>query len=327
MKDKKCVLCGNKLFNLVLKVREEIKGQEFKLIKCVNCGLAHILPIPRNLEELYSDEEYYAYNDLEKSESGAIYDRLLGRIGRYSISRTFDGKRCGIENLIKEFAFKTVSHRFSGHRRLVFERKKGEAKRILDIGTGGGMFLDVMRSLGWKAYGVDVSAISVRKLKERGFRVFHGELEQADFLCDYFDVVWASFVMEHARNPLTFLQEICRILKPGGKAIICIPNFGSFQSKFFQENWSMLSIPQHIYHFDNSCLEGLIDKAGLKLTFRRLYSGGSIVPSFQNRMKSKRANHFFTFVSLVIERFLVASPFFCDAMEVYVGKKYRLRRR
>lgn len=327
--DQRCVLCGNRLFSLVLKIRDEIKGKEFKLIKCTNCGLAHILPIPRNLEELYSDEEYYAYNDLEKSESGTLYDRLLGSIGHYSISRTFDENRCGIENLIKEFAFKLVSHRFSGHRRLFWE-KNGKPKKILDIGTGGGMFLDVMRSLGWKTYGVDISAIAVRKLKKRGFNAFHGELEQANFACNYFDVVRASFVIEHVRNPLTFLQEICRILKPRGSAIICLPNFGSFQSKFFQENWNMLSIPQHIYHFNNYCLEGLINKAGFKLMFRRLYSGGSFIPSLQNRAKNKGANpvflkfinnHFFTLVSLVIERFLVTNPFFCDAMEVYVEKR------
>ncbi len=325
--DNKCVLCGNKFFNLVLKAKGGSRGQEFKLVKCVNCGLTHTSPIPQNLEELYFDEEYYAYNDLEKSKKGTLYDRILGHIGSYSISRTFERSWFGTD-FIKEFAFKLFSHRFSGHRRLSWE-KNGKTKRILDIGTGGGMFLDVMRSLGWKTYGVDISAIAVRKLKERGFNAFHGELEQANFAGNYFDVVRASFVMEHVRNPLTFLQEICRILKPEGKAIICVPNFGSFQSKFFQENWCMLSIPQHIYHFDSSCLEGLIDKAGLKLTFRRLYSGGSIVPSFQSRMKSKRAspiflklinNHFFTFVSLVIEHFLVADPFLCDAMEVYVEK-------
>lgn len=317
--DKKCILCGEKYFSLVMKVKGGNSSKEFKLIKCVNCGLAHILPIPRNLEKLYSDEGYYAYNDLEKSENGTLYDRLLGRIGRYSITRTFFRDRCGMD-FIKEVAFKLVSHRFSGHRRLLDNKGDG-SKKILDIGTGGGMFLEVMRSLGWETYGVDISAIAVKKLKERGFKAFYGELEQTKLASDFFDVVRASFVMEHVRNPLIFLREIRRILKPRGKAIICVPNFGSFQSKYFQENWGMLTIPQHTYHFDKSCLEELIKKAGLKLTFRRLYSGGSIVPSLQNKMKSKKSNHFFTFISLIIERFLVANPYYCDAMEVYLEKE------
>lgn len=318
---RKCILCEEKCFSLVMKVRGEDSGKEFRLVKCINCGLAHILPIPRNLEELYSDEEYYAYNDLEKFETGTIYDRILGHIGRYSISRTFDGKRHGIKNVITELLFKTVSHRFNGHHRLVFTEREGEASKVLDIGAGGGTFLDVLRSLGWETYGVDISAIAVRKLNERGFTVFHGELEEANYPDNSFDVVRASFVMEHVKDPLLFLKEIYRILKPGGKTIISVPNIGSIHPFIFKEYWTLLSVPQHIYHFDSLCLEKIINMAGLKLIFKRMYTAGSFYPSIQNKINGKGPNHFFTFVGLAVERFTVSNPFFCDAIEVYAEKE------
>lgn len=328
--DKKCVFCGNSLYKYVLKIKEEKKRKEYKLVECINCGLGHILPFPQNLEQFYSDDEYYAYNDLKKSECGSSYDKLLAKIGRYSISRTFGERQKGIKNFIKEIAFKTVSQRFSGQRPLGLRKQKLKPRKILDIGTGGGIFLDEMHLLGWETYGVDISALAVEQLKKRGFNAFHGELEQSNFSSGFFDVVRASYVIEHVRNPLIFLQEIRRILKPGGIAIICLPKYDSFQARFFQENWGILSIPQHTYQFKYSNIEGLVKKAGLKLTYKRFYSGGSLISSFQNLMKSKNVNpffskfinnHLFTFLSIILERFLVLSPFFCDAMEVYVEKE------
>lgn len=327
--DKKCVLCGNSFYKFILKTEDKKEKKEYKLVECINCGLGHILPFPRNIEKFYSDDEYYAYNDLKKSEGGSYYDKLLAKIGRYSISRTFKERQKGTKNIIKEIAFKTVSHRFSGQRFLDSRYRKYKPNKILDIGTGGGMFLDEMRLLGWKTYGVDISALAVEQLKKRGFNAFYGELEQSNFANDFFDVVRASYVIEHVRNPLTFLREIRRILKPGGTAIICLPKYDSFQAKFFLENWGILSIPQHTYHFKYSNIEGLVNKAGLKLAYKRFYSGGSFVPSLRNLMQSKGVdpfflklidNHLLTFLSIILERFLVFLPFYCDAMEVYIEK-------
>lgn len=46
-----------------------------------------------------------------------------------------------------------------------------------------------------------------------------------DFPDDMFDIVWASHILEHEINPGLAFQEIRRVLKNGGKCIICLPPY------------------------------------------------------------------------------------------------------
>jgi 2-polyprenyl-3-methyl-5-hydroxy-6-metoxy-1,4-benzoquinol methylase len=54
--------------------------------------------------------------------------------------------------------------------------------------------------------------------------VFHGEIEDAGFDDDRFDVVVLSEVVEHLTDPRTLLNEVHRILRPGGLLWATTPN-------------------------------------------------------------------------------------------------------
>nr|MBA3901685.1 methyltransferase [Bacteroidota bacterium] len=45
------------------------------------------------------------------------------------------------------------------------------------------------------------------------------------------------------------IEEIKKLLKPNGKAIIAVPNPNSFDAKKYGKHWAAYDLPRHLYHF------------------------------------------------------------------------------
>jgi SAM-dependent methyltransferase len=98
---------------------------------------------------------------------------------------------------------------------------------ILDIGCGTGFFLNVLQAKKpiWRLQGVDLSADSVRIAREQGLAVTEGDGEgRLPFPDGTFDVVYAGEVIEHVFSPDDFLDEVARVLRPGGRFVLSTPN-------------------------------------------------------------------------------------------------------
>jgi hypothetical protein len=74
-------------------------------------------------------------------------------------------------------------------------------------------------------------------------------------------VLW--HVLEHVANPKNMLQEIARILKPGGRLVVAVPNFSSWQARWARAAWFHLDLPRHLFHFPAPALCKLIGECGL----------------------------------------------------------------
>ncbi len=86
--------------------------------------------------------------------------------------------------------------------------------RILDVGCGLGYLLSGLRE-GWEKYGIEVSRFAAQHAQAWG-RIFVGELHEAQFPDEHFDVVVMHHVIEHMEDPISTILEVRRILKPGG---------------------------------------------------------------------------------------------------------------
>lgn len=97
--------------------------------------------------------------------------------------------------------------------------------QILDIGCGTGALMKEIAS-GGTVTGVDFSADAVHFCKQRGLEnVVQGSVTSLPFLNDTFDIVLALDILEHVEDDGQAVQEISRVLKPGGVAIIFVPAF------------------------------------------------------------------------------------------------------
>ena len=110
---------------------------------------------------------------------------------------------------------KSAPSRWQRQRDVIARHKKGGA--ILDIGCSSGAFLGTMKGGSWKLYGIDMEASTAEKARAAtGAEVFVGDVLDAPFPAESFDVITGFDLLEHVYHPRQFLAKVLEWLKPGG---------------------------------------------------------------------------------------------------------------
>ncbi len=111
-----------------------------------------------------------------------------------------------------------------GYRQIIDEIPRGS--RVLDLGCGDGMLLDVLKRLkNAETFGVEISQEGVSQCLEKGLYCFQGDIDSglADYRADSFDYVILNQTLQDTKKPEYVLCETMRI---GKRAIVSFPNFG-----------------------------------------------------------------------------------------------------
>lgn len=103
----------------------------------------------------------------------------------------------------------------------------GRRGRVLDIGTGTGTNLRLLRDLGYgEVAGLDSSPEAARFCREKGLGpVLLGDVTALPFPDGAFALVLATDVIEHVADDRRALAEIRRVLAPGGRLVLTVPAF------------------------------------------------------------------------------------------------------
>ena len=102
---------------------------------------------------------------------------------------------------------------------------------LFDIGCGTGRNLKSFAKC-CRTIGSDYSMDALRLARKRGMaNVFSCDAQAIPVRSDSVDIVTALDVLEHIRNDMGAIEEVLRILKPGGKAIIIVPAYGFLWSE------------------------------------------------------------------------------------------------
>src|SRR5208337_4886157 len=100
-------------------------------------------------------------------------------------------------------------------------------------------------------------------------RVKFESFERAIFPEKYFDLVTLWHVLEHMPEPLAALQQVYRLLKPGGRIVIEVPNLASVEAHWLGRHWYHLDVPFHFWHFTPRSLRTMALKAGFQVEAQR----------------------------------------------------------
>jgi SAM-dependent methyltransferase len=140
------------------------------------------------------------------------------------------------------------------------------AGRVFDVGCGDGQFLNRVAKLGWRGSGVDFDAAAI----EAGRQKYGLDLKVGDFQTypveeAAFDAVTMSHVIEHVPDPVACLEKCRRMLKPGGRLVVCTPNVRSLGHQRFKQSWRGLEPPRHLQIFTPSLLGVCARRAGMEV--------------------------------------------------------------
>lgn len=268
-----CSFCGGKDLDALFLAREFDSGKEsFWLVRCRQCKLVRTQPAltEQELKQYYSLPYY-----------GSDKAKFFGPAEK--VTRFFNYLRA-----------RTIL----SHLREDIEPRTSTPPRILDIGCGRGNLLMSLKRLGCECHGVERNEFPIDDLP-RGIEFHTGKLSDIAFDGDSFDAIIIWHVLEHADDPVLQIGEASRILRPGGFLAIAVPNFGSFQAKFFKKDWFHLDLPRHIYHFTPGTLTAILKKFGFSIAHKTTFSVeqnmfGFIQSTLNMMTLSSAPNRFYT---------------------------------
>jgi len=223
---------------------EERRNSGFRILRCRRCGLAWSDPhvTDEALAHLVYTDAYVA-DAWKQPRRRSLASRLC---------RVLRGLVVPVGHVEKRWAFV---------RRWL---PVSEPLEVLEVGcwTGELMACAGERAPGWRLTGIDVSPFAVEQARKLGLDVREAALESAGFAEHVFDGLIAWNVLEHSRDPLVFLAQARRVLRPAGRCILHLPNYGGAQSRYRGSQWSELLPEQHRWHFTLSALTRLLTTAG-----------------------------------------------------------------
>jgi 2-polyprenyl-3-methyl-5-hydroxy-6-metoxy-1,4-benzoquinol methylase len=240
--------------------------QEFTIVKCQDCGLTYVNPRPTLNEVLKTYDHVVRENvrivpipegDLKRTEKrlkrlkNPLAQAVLHQFKNYPTQQSIPLWA----QLLAPFACPFVARQIP--------RYLGQG-RVLDIGCNNGLFLYMLKQLGWTVQGVEVDRVMAEGARSLSIDVICSPAEQVDFKESSFDLVRIYEVLEHLHYPLDVLTRVKRWLHPKGELLIRVPNVNSANVRWF--GGLAYGAPGHLYGYSVDTLSALLKRVGFKKT-------------------------------------------------------------
>lgn len=230
-----CPWCNSEKTQTYIWVKDEfLTKEEFQIQECLNCGLLFTEPRPPKdkIGDYYKSEEYYSHQENKKGFIPKLYESIkaINLKNKYKIAT--NGKSAG---------------------------------KLLDIGCGVGDFIHTAEEQGWQCTGVEPSqdAKAIAKKRIKAEILSSEDLEQIPN--ETFDVITMWHVLEHVDDLKWQMAQLQRLIKKGGRIVIALPNYKSYDATFYKEKWAAYDVPRHLNHFNKDTLVKIFKTNDLNL--------------------------------------------------------------
>lgn len=269
---KQCPVCKSSNLKEVFKAKDYTVSQElFSVQHCNECSHRFTSPVPdqTSIGPYYKSENYISHTNTKRGFISSVYQ------------------------MVRKWTMKSK-------RNLVATRVGKEKGDLLDIGSGAGAFLWTMKMAGWNVLGLEPDP-DAREVAKRDFGVEAKQIEMLMELdAEKYDAVTMWHVLEHVHELDAYIQQIKKILRPGGKWFVAVPNYTSWDAEHYGASWAAYDVPRHLYHFSPASIERMLEINGLKLLeIKRMpydsfyvsllterYRGGGVMAAFWNGFRS-----------------------------------------
>lgn len=170
-----------------------------------------------------------------------------------------------------------------------------QAVSVLDIGCGRALLLQEFDRLGADCLGIE--RIEFPRTGRHKIDIHVGALDDSELSDRRFDIIILWHVLEHITGLGTLLEALPRHLNPGGLLVISVPNFLSWQSRFFRQHWFHLDIPRHVTHFEKNWMEKALASMGLETVSQTTFTASQniygFIQSSLNKLIARKPNRLY----------------------------------
>ena len=135
----------------------------------------------------------------------------------------------------------------------------------LDVGCGTGEFLNACKKSGYKTEGIEPSVIARKQARENYNLSVSEKTDLSQYSDLKFDTISMWHVLEHVANLNETINHCKRILKPGGKIFIAVPNHECWDANYYKEYWAAWDVPIHFWHFSKATIKLIFKKHQLRI--------------------------------------------------------------
>ena len=212
-----------------------VSNEEFQLFINNEYGYLETSPQPsfENLPEYYKSEDYISHTDTKRN----LFEKVYHLIREISLKRKL--------KLINSFS--------------------SEDKNLLDVGCGTGDFLQIAQQHNWIVSGIEPNK-DARQIANTKTNNSVSKIEQLlELPKQSFDVITLWHVLEHLPHLDKQVSILKSLLKSKGTLIIAVPNYKSYDAKYYKNHWAAFDVPRHLWHFSQESISKLFSKENMKV--------------------------------------------------------------
>lgn len=237
LKYSNCPVCNNHQLKEVFVVKDySVSGESFLVSECSNCRLRFTQQVPCEtaIQRYYQSSDYVSHSDTKKGLINKLYHlaRRFTLSQKLNLVRTVTGKKTGMH---------------------------------LDVGSGTGSFVNTMAKAGWNSIGLEPDS----KARIKAVELYNVDIFPSDEFTmlpeSTYDVITLWHVLEHVHSLNETVGHLRKLLAPGGKLILAVPNYKSKDAQHYNEYWAAYDVPRHLYHFVPSAMKLLMQNHGMQV--------------------------------------------------------------
>ena len=265
-----CPVCGGRNINPLLTIKDySVSGEEFVIWQCTDCSLRFTQDAPdeNSIGPFYKSADYISHTNTDKG----FINKAYQKVRNYTLQQKAS---------------------------LIIDETKMATGSILDLGSGIGAFLDVMKAKGWQVKGIEPDEDARNQAKT----LFGLNIEEPAVLNKLqdasFDAITLWHVLEHVHQLHDYIEHLKRLLKPGGKLFIAVPNYQSRDSEIYRSHWAAYDVPRHLYHFSPKSIEHLMQKHRLKVGAKKpMWFDSFYISMLSSKYRRGKTNYITAFIN------------------------------
>lgn len=212
-----------------------VSGETFELVENETFGFLETKPQPDldKLPDYYKSEDYISHTDSKRN----LFEKTYHFVKKITLKRKL--------NLINYYS-----------------KEKGT---LLDVGCGTGDFLEFSMQNGWSVLGIEPNEQARHIANKKTNNTVYNSEHLLKLKHHSFDIITLWHVLEHLPNLEEHISIFNKLLKPNGTLIIAVPNYKSYDAKFYKTYWAAFDVPRHLWHFSKSSIKNLMVTANMNV--------------------------------------------------------------